>query len=171
VKSIRNDYGFSLKVRLGNKLKIAVYKILSPLNLLHDITSLEALWVELDSNGLDVIMESDLVHNIETLLSKSELSEKAFNMLKKFDLDSRGCVSKDEFIGLLVEISDKSLIRQAFNSLDQDSDGLIDSSDFDSYFKTADYEGLKKLFQESLEKSKVDFETFFVLVTKFVVSF
>ena len=171
VKSIRNEFGFSQKVKLGNKLKIAVYKILSPLNLLHDLITLETLWLELDSNGLDVIMESDLVQNIETLLSKPELSEKAFNMLKKFDLDSRGCVSKDEFIGLLVEINDKSLIRQAFNTIDQDSDGLIDSTDFDTYFKASDYDGLKELIQECLEKSKLDFETFYVLVTKFVVSF
>lgn len=171
VKSIRNDLDFSHKVKLGNKLKISVYKILSPLNLIQDLIALEYLWLELDSNGLDVIMESDLAQSIESLLSRSELSEAAFNMLKKFDLDNKGCVSKDEFIGLLVEINDKALVRQAFDLLDQDSDGLIDPNDFDYYFKTSDYDGLKKLIQESLEKSKLDFETFYILITKFVVSF
>ena len=171
VKSLRDDLGFSHKVKLGNKLKISVYKILSPLNLIHDLITLENLWLELDSNGLDVVMEADLVQSIETLLSKPELSEKAFNMLKKFDSDNRGCVSKDEFIGLLVEINDKALVRQAFNILDQDSDGLVDSNDFDYYFKTSDYDGLKKLIQECFEKSKLDFETFFILVTKYIVSF
>lgn len=171
VKSIRSDVYFTQKLHLGNKVKIAMYKILAPLNLLHDLYILESLWAELDSNGLDVIMESDLVHNIETLLSKSELSEKAYNMLKKFDLDARGCISKDEFIGLLIEISDKSLIRQAFNILDTDGDGQIDASDFDTYFKCVDYENLKKLFSECLDKNKLDYETFYLLVTRFVVSF
>ena len=171
VKSIRTDMNFTQKIHLGNKLKIAMYKILAPLNVLHDLYILESLWNELDVNGQDVILESDLVQNIETLLSKSELSEKAYNMLKKFDLDCKGRISKDEFIGLLIEISDKYIIRQSFNTLDTDSDGFVSPSDYDSYFKCHDYEKLKTSLTECFDRDKLDFETYNLLVTRFVVSF
>jgi len=141
------------------------------LNVLHDLYILESLWNELDVNGQDVILESDLVQNIETLLSKSELSEKAYNMLKKFDLDCKGRISKDEFIGLLIEISDKYIIRQSFNTLDTDSDGFVSPSDYDSYFKCHDYEKLKTSLTECFDRDKLDFETYNLLVTRFVVSF
>ena len=43
IKSIQPDSQFSLKVKLSNKLKIILYKMLAPLNLIHDLSSLERL--------------------------------------------------------------------------------------------------------------------------------
>ena len=170
VKSIRIDSSFTIKVKFSNKLKIAVYKILAPLNVLHDSNSLDCLWREFDVNGTEVLMEADLVNNIERILSKPDLSAKAHHILKKFDLDKRGCVTKDEFVGLLCDLTDKAVIRQAFNILDKDEDGLIGPEDFDDYFNMPDYDNLKKMMLETLEKDKIDFETLCVLITKFVMT-
>jgi calcium-dependent protein kinase len=170
VKSIRIDTVYSIKVRFSNKLKIAIYKILSPFNVLHDLNALDGLWREFDVNGTEVLMEADLVNNIERILSKPDLSTKAHQMLKKFDLDKRGCITKDEFVGLLCDISDKAIIRQAFNLLDTNEDGFIGPEDFDAYFNVDDYENLRKMMTDTLDNDKMDFETFSVLVTKFVSS-
>ncbi|OMJ76641.1 hypothetical protein SteCoe_23943 [Stentor coeruleus] len=170
IKSIKPDSNFSHKVKLSSKLKIAVYKILAPLNILHDINGLESLWGELDVDGSDTLLESDIANNIEKVLNKQELSHRAHQIIKKFDLDKRGCIMKDEFIGLLCDFSDKNLLLQAFNVLDYDCNGVIGPGDFDDYFKCIDYEGLSKLMLEATGATTLDYESFSLLVTKFVVN-
>lgn len=170
IKSIKPESNFSQKIKLSNKIKIAVYKILSPFNVLHDLNGLEGLWNELDADGSEMLMESDIVNNIERVLNKQELSHRAHQIIKKFDLDRRGCVTKDEFIGLLCDLTDRNLLMQAFNILDFDCNGIISPADFDVYFKCTDYENLTKLMQEANGTTSLDYESFSLLVTKFVIN-
>ena len=170
IKSIRPDSNFSIKVRLSNKLKIATYKILAPMNVLHDLASLERLWSELDSNNAEILLENDIVNNIERVLNKQNMSGKAHQILKKFDLDKRGCICKDEFIGLLCDFSDKSLLMHAFGILDLDGNGTISASDFDAYFHVKGYENLENLICEAYGSTTLTYEDYAVLITKFIAS-
>lgn len=116
-------------------------------------------------------MESDIINNIERLLSKDEeINHKAHQMLKKFDLDDRGYIQRHEFIGLLCDLHDKTLVLQAFNILDFDGNGLISPADFDTYFKCQGYENLDSIMDGLYENNFLNFEDFYTLVSKFVAN-
>lgn len=170
VKSIKPESNFSMKIQLANKLRIIIYKILYPLNVLHDVASLERLWGELDLKNANFLMEKEIVNNIERVLNKQNMGNKAHQILKKFDLDKRGGVNKDEFIGLMCDISDKNLLMMAFNALDPLGKGSITPSDVDTYFEIKNYDNLEKLMVDAFDSTTLSYEDFYLLVTKYLVT-
>jgi calcium-dependent protein kinase len=169
VHSLKPKTQHSSKIKLSNKLKIAVYKILAPLNLIDNLSSIERIWSELDINNNNILLEKDVASNVENMIDDNETIEhKVHQIIKRFDIDKKGSITRDEFVGLMCEITDKTILNQAFCILDFDSNGIITPLDFDRYFKCQNYENLDKLFEEAVGEDFLNYEDFYLLLTKFI---
>lgn len=79
-----------------------------------------------DHNGY--INLKELVEGFQDLLSQKEIKK----ILKGIDVDHNGAINYIEFIAATLStkiVEDKKKLKDAFNSLDKDQDGLIDAKE------------------------------------------
>mmetsp|Transcript_14026 Transcript_14026/g.14056 ORF Transcript_14026/g.14056 Transcript_14026/m.14056 type:complete len:91 (+) Transcript_14026:1223-1495(+) len=90
-------------------------------------------------------------------------------MLKRMDITRNHSITHDVFINLVHEIPDVHCLYHAFNTIDSDSDGLINAEDIAMYIEDERVDRLYRLVAEVLGKEMLSFEDFYILIRKFAI--
>ena len=132
-KNPEEEESLNEKVKLANNLKLVAFKILLAKNSLPYQREIERIWEVFDTEKQGQLEKSNLESKLYKYFNEETISDQVSSVFRKLSTFKKEVVFKEEFMSIMIDISEETQLSLAFNEIDTDMDNSIDASDLANY--------------------------------------